>query len=273
VTADREVTLHHILTHTAGLAVGTEGPAGEFFRQANLLPPISLAEYSKRVGALPLRFQPGTQWEYSAAAGFGVMGRVVEIVSGMNLDQFFRQRIFLPLGMGNTFFDVPPNREADVAPVYAMTAGKLVKQDAPAPLPAGVEFYSGANGLTGTAEDYLRFSQMLLNGGELDGTRLLSRKSIELMTDNAVGDLDLGNYAVEGQTLKGYGFGLGVRVRKSTGTSGWLGSVGDYGWAGISGTYFWIDPKEQLIGIVMMATRVGRLRTEFPNTVYQALID
>ncbi len=114
---------------------------------------------------------------------------------------------------------------------------------------------------------------MLLNNGALDGTRLLSRKSVELMSDNAVGDLDLGNYPVEGQELRGYGFGLGVRVRRSTGTSGWLGSVGDYGWAGANGTYFWIDPKEQLIGMVMMATRVGRLRTEFPNIVYQAMND
>jgi CubicO group peptidase (beta-lactamase class C family) len=93
------------------------------------------------------------------------------------------------------------------------------------------------------------------------------------MTDNAVGELNLGNYPVEGQDLKGYGFGLGVRVRTSTGASGWLGSVGDYGWAGANGTYFWIDPKEQLIGMVMMASRVGRLRTEFPNVVYQAITD
>ena len=273
LTADREVTLQHLLTHTAGLAVGTDGPAAESFRQAKLSPPISLAEYSRRVGALPLRFQPGTQWEYSPAAGFAVLGRVVEIVSGMSLDQFFRQRIFSPLGMSNTFFDIPANRATDVAAVYTMTAQGSVKQEPAAPLPAGVEFFSGAGGLTGTTEDYLRFCQMLLAGGQLEGTRLLSRKSVELMTDNAVGDLDLGNYPVEGQALKGYGFGLGVRVRKSTGASGWLGSVGDYGWAGANGTYFWIDPKEQLIGMVMMATRIGRLRTEFPNAVYQAIND
>jgi CubicO group peptidase (beta-lactamase class C family) len=197
----------------------------------------------------------------------------VEIVGGMSLDQFFRQRIFSPLGMSNTFFDIPANRGAEVAAVYTTTAQGPVKQEPPTPLPAGVEFYSGAGGLTGTTEDYLRFCQMLLNGGQLEGTRLISRKSVELMTDNAVADLDLGNYPVEGQDLKGYGFGLGVRVRKSTGASGWLGSVGDYGWAGANGTYFWIDPKEQLIGMVMMATRVGRLRTEFPNAVYQAIND
>ena len=273
VTADREVTLHHILTHTAGLSVSTEGPAGEFFRRANLSEPISLAEYSKRVGALPLNFQPGTQWEYTSGVGFAVLGRVVEVVSGMNLDRFFRERIFVPLGMNNTFFDVPQNRMNDVAPVYTITARGPVKQNPPAARPAGVEFYSGAGGLVGSAEDYLQFSQMLLNGGQLHDTRIMSRKSVELMTDNAIGELDLANYPVEGQDLRGYGFGLGVRVRKSTGASGWLGSPGDYGWAGANGTYFWIDPREHLIGIVMMASRVGRLRTEFPNVVYQAVVD
>jgi CubicO group peptidase (beta-lactamase class C family) len=250
-----------------------DGPAGEFFRQAELSQRISLADYSKRAGALPLNFQPGTQWQYTSTMGFAILGRVVELVSGMNLDQFFRQRIFKPLGMSNTFFDVPANRIDDVAPVYTLTAKGLVKQNPPAPLPAGVEFYSGAGGLTGSAEDYLQFSQMLLNGGQLDGTRLVSRKSVELMTDNAIGDLDLANYPEPGQNLRGYGFGLGVRIRKSTGASGWLGSVGDYGWAGANGTYFWIDPKEELIGMVLMATRVGRLRTEFPNAVYQAIED
>jgi CubicO group peptidase (beta-lactamase class C family) len=278
VSADREVTLQHILTHTAGLAVSTEGPAGEFYRKANLdQEQISLAEYSKRVGALPLSFQPGTQWQYTSLVGFAVLGRVVEIVSGMNLDQFFKQRIFTPLNMNDTFFNIPSDRLGDVATVYTHTQQGLAKQNPPAPRPPGMEFFSGAGGLTGSAEDYLQFCQMLLNGGQLNGVRLLSRKSIELMTDNAIGNLDLANYSEQGltleQNLRGYGFGLGVRVRKSTGASGWLGSPGDYGWAGANGTYFWVDPKEQLIGIVLMATRVGILRTEFPNAVYQAIVD
>jgi len=274
VTADREVTLQHLLTHTAGLAVSTEGPAGEFYRQANLSQEgISLAEYCKRAGALPLNFQPGTQWQYTSTVGFSILGRVVEIVSGMNLDQFFKQRIFAPLGMNNTFFNIPPERMADVATVYTRSDKGLTKQNLPRPLPPGVEFFAGSGGLTGSAQDYLQFCQMLLNGGQRNGARLLSRKSVELMTDNAIGNLDLANYPVQGQNLSGYGFGLGVRVRKSTGASGWLGSVGDYGWAGANGTYFWIDPKEQLIGMVLMATTVGRLRTEFPNAVYQAIID
>jgi len=274
IPADREMTLQHILTHTAGMAVSADGPAGDYFAKADLNGSrMGLAEYSKRVGALPLNFQPGTQWQYTGGVGFSILGRVVEIVSGMTLDQFFKQRIFTPLGMNNTFFTVPQNRKGDIAEVYRQANGILVKQNAPAASSPGVEFFSGAGGLTGTAEDYLQFCQMLLNGGQLNGVRLLSRKSVEMMSDNAVGDLNLANYPEPGQNLRGYGFGLGVRVRMSNGESGWLGSVGDYGWAGANGTYFWIDPKEQVIGIIMMSTRVGLLRTEFPNAVYQALVD
>jgi CubicO group peptidase (beta-lactamase class C family) len=175
--------------------------------------------------------------------------------------------------MNNTFFVIPENRKGDLAEVHRSVNGRLVKQDPPAAAAPGIEYFSGAGGLTGTAEDYFQFCQMLLNGGQLNGVRLLSRKSVEMMADNAVGDLNLANYPEPGQNLKGYGFGLGVRVRMSNGASGWLGSVGDYGWAGANGTYFWIDPKEQVIGIIMMSTRVGLLRTEFPNAVYQALVD
>ncbi|HYM23483.1 MAG TPA: serine hydrolase, partial [Vicinamibacterales bacterium] len=143
---------------------------------------------------------------------------------------------------------------------------------APGTAPAG-EYFSGAGGLTSTAQDYLEFCQMLLNGGTLNGTRLLSRKSVELMTADATPGLDLRNYLNGEQPLQGYGFGLGVRVRRNNGENGWLGSPGDFGWAGALGTYFWIDPKEELIGMVLMQTRVTRLRTEFPNAVYQAIVD
>jgi CubicO group peptidase (beta-lactamase class C family) len=273
IPADRDITIQDLLTHTSGLATGTEGPAGEFVRRANLAQGGSLAERVKRLAGLPLHFQPGTQWEYTGTYGFDILGRIVEIVSGRNLDQFFTQRIFEPLGMKDTFFTVPQNRLADVAALYNRTEQGLTKPTAAAPSPAGVEYFSGAGGLTGSAQDYLQFCQMLLNGGTLNGTRLLSRKTVELMTENAIGNLDLRNYLDGEQPLRGYGFGLGVRVRRSTGASGWLGSIGDYGWAGANGTYFWIDPKEQLIGMVLMSTRVTRLRSEFPNAVYQAVTD
>lgn len=175
----------------------------------------------------------------------------------------------------DTFYTVPPQRQTDVAVAYTKNEKGFVRpQPAPpaAPLPAGSSYFSGAGGLTGSTADYLTFRQMLLNGGELNGVRLISRKSVELMTSDAIGTLDLGNYAGD-QVLKGYGFRLGVRVRRSTGDNGWMGSGGDYGWAGALGTYFWIDPKEHLIGIVMIQTRNTRLRMEYPNLVYQAVSD
>jgi CubicO group peptidase (beta-lactamase class C family) len=274
VPAAREITIQDLLTHTSGLANGFEGPAGEYVRRANLPAGGSLAERVTRAASLPLNFQPGSQWEYSPSTGFDTLGRIVEIVSGMTLDQFFKTRIFDPLGMKDTFFSVPANRAADVTIAYTRNETGLARPQAPAAprTEPSAPYFSGAGGLTGSAADYLSFSQMLLNGGELNGVRLLGRKTVELMTSDATGPLDLRNYAGD-QVLKGYGFGLGVRVRRSTGDNGWMGSVGDYGWAGALGTYFWIDPKEQLIGIVMIQTRNTRLRMEYPNVVYQAISD
>lgn len=264
---EREMTLQDLLTHTAGMAVSADGPAGEFFARLKIAPTATLAERVKAWGALPLNFQPGTQWQYTGGPGFDTLGRVVEIVSGMTLEQFFERRIFQPLGMRDTFFRVPAPRGAEVAVAYDRVNNVLTRPTEPAP----AAYFSGGGGLVGNATDYFTFSQMLLDGGQSNGTRLLSRKSVELMTDNAIGDLDLRNYISQEHDLKGYGFGLGVRVRTSNGRSGWLGSPGDYGWAGARGTYFWVDPKEQLIGIILMPTRVLRLRTEFPNAVYSAL--
>jgi CubicO group peptidase (beta-lactamase class C family) len=273
VAAHREITIRDLLTHTAGLANGFEGPAGDFVRKANLPAGGSLDDRVKRLATLPLNFQPGTQWEYSPGTGFNVLGRVIEVLSGMTLDGFFKTRIFDPLGMKNTFFVVPASRAADVAVGYIKSDKGLTRPEPPSSNDGtGEPFFAGAGGLTGSTGDYLLFCQMLLNGGELNGVRLISRKTVELMTSDAIGPLDLGNYAGD-QVLKGYGFGLGVRVRRNTGDNGWMGSAGDYGWAGARGTYFWIDPKEQLIGIVMIQTRDYRLRMEFPNLVYQAIID
>ena len=273
VPAAREITVRDLLTHTSGLANAFEGPAGEYVRRANLPTGGSLDERVKRAAKLPLNFQPGTQWEYSPSTAFDTLGRIVEILSGMTLDQFFKTRVFDPLGMKDTFFTVPAARQPELTVAYLKNEKGLVRPPAPAPTaPPAAPYFSGGGGLSGSAADYLRFSQMLLNGGQLDGVRLLGRKTVELMTTDAVAPLDLGNYAGD-QVLKGYGFGLGVRVRRSTGENGWMGSIGDYGWAGALGTYFWIDPKEQLIGIVMIQTRNTRLRMEYPNLVYQAMTD
>ena len=277
VPAAREITIRDLLTHTSGLANGSAGPAGEYVRRANLPQGGSLAERVKRLAALPLNFQPGSQWEYSPGTGFDALGRIVEIQSGMNLAQFFKTRVFDPLGMKDTFFDIPAARAGDVVVTYDKNATGLRASTPAASASAGAtpagEYYSAAGGLTSNAADYLQFCQMLLNGGQLNGVRLISRKTVELMTADATPGLDLRNYLGGEQVLQGYGFGLSVRVRRNNGENGWLGTPGDYGWAGARGTYFWIDPKEELIGIMMIQTPIRALRMEFPNAVYQAFVD
>jgi CubicO group peptidase (beta-lactamase class C family) len=273
VPANREITIKDLLTHTSGLASGFAGPAGDYVRRANLPAGGSLDERVHRLAALPLNFQPGTQWEYSPSTGFDTLGRIIEIQSGMNLAQFFKARIFDPLGMKDSFFDVPPARSGDIVVAYNRTASGLEPARRPLGDVADGQYYSGAGGMTGTAQDYLQFCQMLLNGGQLNGTRLMSRKTIELMTSDATPGLDLRNYLNGEQVLQGYGFGLGVRVRRNNGENGWLGTPGDYGWAGALGTYFWIDPKEELIGMILIQTPIRALRMEFPNAVYQAIVD
>ncbi len=274
VAARREITIKDLLTHTSGLASGFSGPAGDYVRRANLPTGGSLDERVRRLAKLPLNFEPGSQWEYSPGTGFDTLGRIIELQSGMNLAQFFKARIFDPLGMKDSFFDIPEARRGDLVTAYAKSdkgltaAPRLAEIDS---VPG--QYYSGAGGMTSTAQDYLQFSQMLLNGGELNGTRLVSRKTVELMTSDATPGLDLRNYLGGEQVLQGYGFGLGVRVRRNNGENGWLGTPGDYGWAGALGTYFWIDPKEQLVGMILMQTPIRALRMEFPNAVYQAFID
>ena len=274
VPANREITIKDLLTHTSGLANGFEGPAGDYVRKANLARGGSLDERVRRVAVLPLNFQPGSQWEYSPGTGFDTLGRIIEIQSGMSLAQFFQTHIFDPLGMKDTFFDVPEARRTDMVVAYSKSDKGLVRPPAAAlATELSRQYYSGAGGLTGSAQDYLQFCSMLLNGGQLNGARILSRKTVELMTADAIPGLDLRNYLNGEQVLQGYGFGLGVRVRRNNGENGWLGTPGDFGWAGALGTYFWIDPKEQLIGIIMMQTPIRALRMEFPNAVYQAVID
>jgi CubicO group peptidase (beta-lactamase class C family) len=273
VPANREITIKDLLTHTSGLASGFAGPAGDYVRRANLPAGGSLDERVRRLATLPLNFQPGTQWEYSPSTGFDTLGRIIEIQSGMNLAQFFKVRIFDPLGMKDSFFDVPAARSGDLVVAYTRSANGLAASPRPLGDVADGQYYSGAGGMTSTAQDYLQFCQMLLNGGQLNGTRLMSRKTIELMTSDATPGLDLRNYLNGEQVLQGYGFGLGVRVRRNNGENGWLGTPGDYGWAGALGTYFWIDPKEELIGMILIQTPIRSLRMEFPNAVYQAIVD
>ena len=271
VPANREITIRDLLTHTAGLPSGTGGPTMDLARKLaqTRKPDDTLSSYIPRLAALPLNFQPGTAWEYGPATD--VLGRLVEVISGQPLDRFFQERIFAPLAMTDTYFYLPPDRLPRLTTAYAKSESGLQKLTAPGPANPDGKYFSGAGGLASTAEDYLRYCQMMLNGGQLDGKRLVSRKTVELMTANHIGRIPMWN-----DTLTGYRFGLGFRVREHTGEAALLGSDGSYGWGGAYGAFFWIDPKEQMIGIMMiqlMPYAHLNIRLEFQNAATQAIVD
>lgn len=268
VPAAREITIRDLLTHTAGLAGPNSTalkPELDKFR-AETPPDETLAAYTRRLAKLPLNFQPGTAWEYGPATN--VLGYLVEVVGGRSFDQFLQERIFRPLEMHDTFFYVPDGKLARLATLYTPTPGGLRAAANAGRMRGSQVFFSGAGGLFSTAGDYARFSQMLLNGGALDGVRLLSRKSIELMTANHIGDFAIW------PDLAGYRFGLGFRVLADLGKSGRLGSPGMYGWSGAFGTYFFVDPREQAIGILMIqVTDYGNIRLDAESLAMQAIVD
>jgi CubicO group peptidase (beta-lactamase class C family) len=269
VPADRDITILDLLTHTSGLASG--GISEEEFaklRQESRRPTKTLADFIPRLGALPLDFQPGTKWRYSPIAGFDTLGRIVEIVSGMTFDQFLRTRLFAPLGMSNTFFQVPEKDQSRVATIYEHTEHGLEKPIEPwdvFPL-----YFSGSGGLVSTAADYLRFAQMLCNGGEIDGKRILSPWTVDLMLSNNVGDLFLGQ---SGRPPKGVGFGLGGEVVVNATDAHMRKPNGSYGWDGAFGTYWWVNRKEQMVAIIFIQTPGRAQQYDFDNAVSQAVID
>jgi CubicO group peptidase (beta-lactamase class C family) len=270
VPARREITVRDLLTHTSGLASGGPG-SREAARLAPRRTTETLADYIPRLGAAPLDFQPGTEWRYSALAGIETLGRIVEVASGQTFDQFLRQRIFEPLGMKDTSFSPSGDRLSRVATLYGRTPEGLEKQDTPEWLAART-FFSGGGGLWSTPEDYLQFGQMLANGGELNGRRLLSPRTVDLMAANHVGDL----FAASGSTgnRRGMGFGLTVEIVLDPIEAGQRRSAGSFGWYGAFGTHFWVDRKEQLVGLLMIQQSVrAALNRDFENAVMQAIID
>jgi CubicO group peptidase (beta-lactamase class C family) len=267
------MTLHHLLTHTSGLTYGVFGntPVDKAYMEARVLVP-DLDGMVQKLAGLPLLFQPGERWHYSVSTD--VLGKLIENVSGMTLDEFFETRIFRPLGMRDTGFYVQEAKVNRIATVYRPNDtrdGLEVSINARKNpfVSRRPKMLSGGGGLYSTATDYLRFCQMLLNGGELFGKRVLSPKTVALMTRNHVGDFNPLN-------RKGFGFGLGVAIHMDPAESGSLESVGTYYWGGIFNTTFFIDPEEQLIGIAMsQLSPNGHLDTarRFKLLVYQALIE
>jgi CubicO group peptidase (beta-lactamase class C family) len=269
VPAKRQITIRDLLTHTSGLGSGGAGAKEGAKVLRSRKPGDTLADAIPRLGAVPLDFQPGTQWRYSGGAGFDVLARIVEIASGQTFDRFLQERLFDPLGMKDTFFVVPDDRRPRLASIYRGSAKGLEKLEVPGFL-ASKTYFSGAGGLTSSAEDYARFSLMLAGGGQLQGKRLLSPRTVRLLGSNHVGTLFGGQL---GRPPQGLGFGLGVEVVQDAVTAGWRRSNGSYGWDGAFGTIFEIDPREQMICVLMMQRYSQEIYRDFENAVRQALID
>jgi CubicO group peptidase (beta-lactamase class C family) len=262
VAAEREITIKNLLTHTSGLVSGTISNSEN--AKVALKGKESNADYIPRLGSVPLEFQPGTRWAYSAQAGFDTLVLVVERASGMKFDQFARQRIFEPLGMKDTFFYPAESYNPRIATLYSRTANGLQKQNNPNFM-NGV-FFSGGGGLFTTAEDYLQFGLMLLNGGQLNGKRLLGPRTVEMMRSVVIPD------TLQGRA-RGESFGLSVRVVNDPIQRGTSLSAGGFGWSGAYGTHFWVDPKEKIVSVLMTQTSTAGLNVDFENAVMQAIIE
>ena len=224
-----------------------------------------LADYVPRLTMGALEFQPGTRWAYSPGAGFDTLGRIVEITSGQPFDQFLRHRVFDPLGMKDVSFYPTETLEPRMVTAYQLDAnGRMSKDPNPGRMQSKV-YFGGAGGLITTAEDYAKFAQMLANGGELNGKRLLSPRTVAYMSSVHAPDTLPGR-------APGEGYGLSVRVVNHAIASGLRVSNGSFGWSGAFGTHFWVDPKEDLVAIMMIQTPVPTMRPEFENAVMQAVI-
>ena len=261
VPAERAMTVQDLLRHTSGLAYGEitqNAPVKEGLERAGAYRKdldyeargLTPREETERLASVPLAFQPGTRWNYSLSVD--VLGRVVEAASGKRLGEFLEERLFAPLKMKDTAFLVPAAKLGRLAepldkdrfsgqPIKVIDVSALPKND------------SGGAGAVSTAADYLRFCQMMMNGGRLEGARILSPATVRLMTTDHLGNF-IATPMQPGELLlgvKGYTFGLGFAVRQADGVAGVPGSAGDYTWAGYAGTYFWVDPKESLTGVLM----------------------
>lgn len=280
VPANREITIQDLLRHTSGISYGAGQSAAEqamtkagIGLQLGADKPLSSRltdqQVVEEIGKLPLMFQPGTSWEYGRS--IDVLLALVEVVSGQRADVFFEDRIFKPLGMTDTFFNVPKDKLSRVAQPGPDPDTKETAQLTDVTQPR--LFLGGGEGLLSTAPDYMRFALMLAQGGQGNGVRLLSRKTVELMTSDHLGPaLSQGPNFAPGP---GYGFGLTVAVRTQPGMSSYPGSVGEYNWGGAAGTAFWIDPKEKLVPIMLIQAPGQRLyyRFAFRDLVYQAITD
>jgi CubicO group peptidase (beta-lactamase class C family) len=264
---DRPMTVQDLLRHTSGLTYGSRGTSlvNVAYQQAKIGDrSMSNEEFVAKLSTLALKFSPGARWEYGVSTD--VLGRLVEVIDGRKLSESLSERIFRPLGMVDTQFQVPTAKLARVAQPGPRPNGQPMTPRFR--VDDGAKYESGGGGLTGTMDDYLRFTAALAGGGAVNGKRILGKQTLAFITADHVG-------ARPGRP-SGLGFGLGFEVRTQAGEAALPGSVGEYGWAGNAGTLFWIDPKEQLIAIYMVQVsdpdRIA-LRNQFRSMVQAAIID
>ena len=288
---ERPMTMHQLLTHTAGLTYHFEAATQEVDRQyvmSDLSASENLDVYVAKLAKIPLRYQPGSRWHYSVAVD--VTGLIIERLSGQPLDEYFREHIFAPLKMQDTFFEVPEEKRDRLAANHFINPenGALVDfRFAPPPYNprpgvAGSDFFdvslfAGGMGLVSTAMDYARFAEMVRNGGSLDGVRILSPKTVNFMVQDhlasSLGVTGSGENPADAWSESGYGFGLGFGVITNPVAYGVVGSIGEYSWGGAAGTIFWVDPEEELVvvSLIQLMNSPWSLRSDLKVATYQAL--
>jgi CubicO group peptidase (beta-lactamase class C family) len=281
----RAITVHDVLTHLSGLTYGFhyQHPVDELYRNNGLgdfsEPSFDLAEGMERLASLPLLADPGTRWNYSMSTD--VCGRLIEVMSGQPLDEFFRDRIFDPLGMSDTGFHAPESELDRCCPLYVKGGDGALKVMAPSTsMVQPPKFLSGGGGLVGTGPDYLRFCHLLGNGGELDGVRLLSPRTLRYMARNHLpgGKLlnEVGQSTFSEAAMEGTGFGLGFSVIQDAAALQNLASEGEFAWGGAASTAFWVDPVEDICAVFMtqlLPSDTYPIRRQLRAAVLQAVID
>jgi CubicO group peptidase (beta-lactamase class C family) len=252
---DTPVTIHHLLTHTSGLMSGGLGSAVNPVKRTS---EDTLATYTAKLAKVPLDFQPGTRWAYGNAGIHAVVPRIIEIVSETPFEEFVRERVLKPLEMNNSYFNLPSDKESNR--VVVVWKGREVKKNNK----------KGGTGLSSTAEDYLHFQQMLLNGGKLFGNQLLRPETVEMMSSNQVGDL----YSTAGRKgVKGMGFGYTVSVALDPNVAANNRGTGAFGWGGAGGTMSWTDPENELAAVIMLQQPRGTMQSDFARAILQAIIE
>jgi CubicO group peptidase (beta-lactamase class C family) len=270
VPADRQITVLDLMRHTSGMS--NRGPAdekGELIFPKLGIRDVSLAEGIKRLASAPLVHQPATGFDYSP--GPDVMGRLIEIWSGKTLEVYLEEKIFKPLHMADTGFWVPEQKWNRLATLYDSGPNRVIVRATDAAQESYKKkpvYFSGDGGLASTTTDYARFAQMLLNDGELEGARIVSPKTIELMRSDLLGELPV----YGGPMVPGYGFGLTVAVNRGPAKTASIGSAGEYYWEGAAASLFFVDPHEKLITVYMIQKRQGiAISREYKRMVYQAI--